>query len=58
MDGTAVEVDLVGELGVFEDYLGFVTFLGREDFVGFGGGDGEGAGYGGEFFFVDETGGC
>jgi hypothetical protein len=35
---TAIEVDLVWQLDVFQNDFSLVTFLGREDFVGFYGG--------------------
>jgi hypothetical protein len=49
------KVDLIGLFCFNEDCLGFVAFLGREDLVCFRGGDGEGAGDGGEFGFLDEA---
>lgn len=54
MFNTAVQVDLVGETGLLEDNLGFVTLLGGEDCVGLGGGDAEGTANGLEFVGFDE----
>lgn len=52
---TTVKINLVWLLGLNEDRLGLVAFLGREDLVGFCGGDGEGAGNRCEFGFFDEA---
>ena len=41
MSYTAVEIDLIRLLGLDEDCFRFVTLLGGEDLVGFGGGDRE-----------------
>jgi hypothetical protein len=41
MNDTAVEIDLIRLLGIDEDCFGFVTLLGGEDLVGFGGRDRE-----------------
>jgi hypothetical protein len=49
------EVDLIRLFCLNEDCLGLVAFLGGEDLVCFCGGDGEGAGDGGEFGFFDEA---
>ena len=56
MHDAAIQRDLVGLLGLHENLLGGVALGGWEDLVGFGGGDGEGAGYGGELGFFDEPG--
>lgn len=56
MGDAAVQIDLVGLLGLHEQFFRTVTFLGWEDLVGFGCGDGEWAGYGEEFVFFDEAG--
>jgi hypothetical protein len=55
MHHTREEVDLIGLLCFNEDCLALVAFLGGEDLVCFCGGDGEGAGDGGEFGFFDEA---
>jgi hypothetical protein len=55
MYNTREKVDLIRLLCLNEDYLALVAFLGREDLVCFCGGDGEGAGDGGEFGFFDEA---
>lgn len=49
------EVYLIRLLCFNKDCFGFVAFLGGEDLVCFCGGDGEGAGDGGEFGFFDEA---
>jgi hypothetical protein len=55
VNDTAVQIDLIRLLGLNEDLLGLVAFLGGEDLVGFCGCDGERAGNCCEFRFVDEA---
>jgi hypothetical protein len=57
MRNSTVKVDLVWLLGGYEDLFGLVALLGREDGVGFCGGDGDGTVNGAELGFFDETGG-
>lgn len=52
--GTGVKGDLVGQAGLLEDLLGLVALVGGEDLVGFGGGDGQGAGDGGELVLINK----
>lgn len=56
MGDTAVQVDLIRLFGLHEQLFGTVTLLGWEDRIGFCGGDGEWAGDGEEFVFLDEAG--
>lgn len=52
--GAGEEVDLVRLLGLDENLLRLVALLGREDGVGFGGGNGKGAGDAGELLLLDK----
>jgi len=54
VDDTTVQINLVRLLGLNENRLGLVTFLGGEDLVRFCGCDGEGPGDCCEFGFFDE----
>ena len=54
MHNTAEQVDLVGLLGLDENFFGLVTLLRGEDGVCFRGGDGEGACDCGELSLLDE----
>lgn len=51
-----VQVDLEGQLGLHENLLGLGALLRGEDAVGLGGGDGYGAGDGGQLVGLDEAG--
>lgn len=54
MYDATVQIDLVGDTGLLENDLGFVTLLGGEDGIGLGGGDAEGTFNGLEFIGFDE----
>ena len=49
-----IQIDLIRQTQFFEDGLGFMSFLGREDRVGLSGGDGEGTFHVLEFGGVNE----
>lgn len=55
MHDSAVQVDLIWLLGLDEEFLGSMAFLGGEDVVGFGCGNREWTGDCEELVFFDET---
>jgi hypothetical protein len=55
---TAIQINLVWLFSFNQNSLRLVTFLGGENLVGLGGGDGEWSFDGAEFVFLDKTAIC